>query len=428
MRINLISLGCPKNLIDSEIILGRLIGEGVELVGDPEEAETIIINTCGFIESAREESIETILKAVNLKKQGRCKHLFVTGCLSERYRRELEENIPEVDAFFGARDIEGISYQLAQRLGLNGPPVTGRILSTPPHYAYLKIAEGCDRSCSFCVIPQIRGRYRSRDPESILQEAEALAQQGVRELILVAQDTTYYGTDLGGDTGLTDLVKRLCTIDSLKWIRLLYTYPSEIRDDLIDLIADNEKVCKYLDLPVQHISDKILKAMKRGTSRRDIENLIEKLRKRIPDLALRTTLIVGFPGEEEEDFEELLSFVKEARFERLGVFTYSREEGTPAFSFPGQIPERVKQERFAEVMRLQQGISREINRSFIGKEVEVLVDGFDHKRGYFVGRTQWDCPEVDNTVILRSQAKPGEFCRVKIIDALEYDLIGEINN
>lgn len=423
MKINLISLGCPKNLIDSEIILGELTGRDVELVRNPEEAETIIINTCGFIQSAKEESIETILKAVNLKKQGRCKRLFVTGCLSQRYRRELEEDIPEVDAFFGVRDIKGISQQLSQRLGLNRLSEPKRVLSTPPHYAYLKIAEGCDRPCSFCVIPQIRGRYRSRDPDSILQEAKDLAQQGVRELIVVAQDTTYYGTDLRGDIGLTKLVERLCTIDSLKWIRLLYTYPSEIKDDLINLIADSEKICKYLDLPVQHISDKILKAMRRGTSRRDIENLIEKLRKRIPNLALRTTLIVGFPGEEEEDFEELLNFVRETRFERLGVFTYSREEGTPAFSLPDQIPEEVKQERFAELMRLQQGISREINRSLIGKEVEVLVDGFDHKRGCFVGRTQWDCPEVDNSVILQSQAKSGEFRRVKVIDALEYDLI-----
>jgi ribosomal protein S12 methylthiotransferase len=424
MKINLTTLGCPKNLVDSEVLLGGLRGEGIEFVENPLEAETIILNTCGFIQGSKEESIEAILQAVALKKQGTCQKVFVTGCLSERYHQELVKEIPEVDGFYGNRDMAKIVRDLARRLDLKREILGERLLTTPNHYAYLKISEGCENPCTFCAIPGIRGKFRSRSMESLVDEAQKLAAQGVQELIIVAQDTTLYGQDLYGKKQLVPLLDRLTQIKEIKWIRLLYTYPAHFSDDVIEIMAERDTICNYVDLPVQHISDKILKRMARTVKRRDIEALIEKLRIRIPNIAIRTSLIVGFPGENEQDYQQLVKFIEDVRFERLGIFAYSREEDTPAYHFPEHVPEQIKQERMAELSDVQNQISFEINREFIGKTQEVLVDRFDDELGTYVARTVWDCPEIDPVVKLRGVGKRGEFRQAVIGGSADGDLLG----
>lgn len=427
MKVNLTTLGCPKNIVDSEFLLGGLRDAGVELVENPLEAETIILNTCGFIQAAKEESVEAILQAVQLKKQGRCQRVFVTGCLSQRYHHELKKEIPEVDGYFGNRDMRKVLKDLVLQLGLKYEHLGERLLTTPAHYAYLKISEGCENPCTFCAIPSIRGKFNSRPIEKLVQEAQTLVARGVKELILVAQDTTMYGCDLYGKPQLVPLVDTLSNIRGLRWIRLLYTFPAHFTDDLIQIMAEKENICPYLDLPIQHISDRVLKRMARKITRRQIEQLIEKLRTRIPGLAIRTSLIVGFPGETEEDFQELLDFVETFRFERLGIFTYSREENTPAFHFPDQVPEEIKNERWAIINDIQNEISYEKNQSLVGTIKNIIVDHFDESIGNYIGRTEWDCPEIDNTVVIKSSPDlaTGNFYNVKIITGSDYELWAE---
>lgn len=427
MKINLTTLGCPKNLVDSEVLLGGLKGDGIEIVENPLQAETIILNTCGFIHEAKKESIEAILQAVQLKKHGSCKNLFVTGCLSQRYHQELKNEIPEVDGFYGNRDMVRILRDLVQQLNLRREILGERMLATPKHYAFLKISEGCENPCTFCSIPTIRGKFRSRPIESLVHEAQKLASQGVQELIIVAQDTTIYGYDLYGKKQLVPLLERLSQIQEIKWIRLLYTYPAHFSDDLIEIIAEKDNICNYVDMPIQHISDKILKRMARKVKRRDIEAWIEKLRKKIPDIAVRTSLIVGFPGESEQDFQELAEFIETVRFERLGLFAYSREENTPAYHFPEQVPNHVKQERWTELNDIQSEISYQFNQRLIGATKDVLVDEYSADLEAYVGRTSWDCPEIDNTLNIKEQKlDTGKFYRVKITECTECELWGEI--
>jgi len=428
MKIHLISLGCPKNTVDSEEILGGLQREGVEIIGEPEQADAIIINTCGFIEDAQKESIDTIFAAVQLKKQGNCQKVLVTGCLAERYRAQLLQEIPEVDGFWGARQIEQIPAEMAQVLGLtNGHTLRQqRLITTAPVFAYLKIAEGCDNLCSFCAIPLIRGPHQSRSEVEILAEAEKLTCQRIPELILVAQDTTYYGRDLSNGTSLTRLLRKMEAITGDTWLRLLYAYPDRIDSELIDVIANSKQICHYLDIPLQHISDRILRRMKRGSRRLQIERLLEKLRSRIPDLAIRTSLMVGFPGETEAEFAELLDFVEQAKFERLGVFQFSAEEGTAAADYPEQIPASVKKERFDVLMQLQQELSLANNRKLIGQRIEVLVEGKDLESGETIGRGRWDAPEIDQTVRIPAELPSATRVWVTITNATEYDLIGQL--
>ncbi|MFQ5638353.1 MAG: 30S ribosomal protein S12 methylthiotransferase RimO, partial [bacterium] len=366
MKINLITLGCPKNLVDSEVLLGGLEGGGVELVENSSEADTIILNTCGFIQGAKEESIDAILEAVELKKSGSCKKVFVTGCLSQRYEIELRQDIPEVDGFYGNRDMRQVLRGLTQKLDLKRELLGERRLKTPRHYAYLKISEGCENPCTFCSIPAIRGPFQSRSVESLVEEAQWLASKGVRELILIAQDSTIYGHDLYGEARVTALLDKLTGIQELKWIRLLYTYPAHFSDDLFEFLSGHSKV-NYVDMPIQHISDRLLKRMGRKVARRDIERIVERLRRGNPDIALRTTLISGFPGESEKEHLELAEFIEQARFDRLGLFAFSREENTPAYHLPDQISEHLKQERLAELTDIQNQLSRNKNNGLIGK-------------------------------------------------------------
>ena len=423
-RVYFINLGCPKNLVDSEVLMGKLTAEGAEIVESAEEATDIVVNTCGFIEDAKRESIETILEAVQLKKEDG-KRVFVTGCLSQRYRKDLEREFPEIDGFFGARHIDTIARELSGKIGLrrNRQSPQMRLLTTAPAYAYLKIAEGCDNTCAFCAIPLIRGKHRSRPQQEILDEAQKLAEEGIRELIVISQDTTYYGRDLRNGANLVNLLEQLQKIDGLDWIRLLYTYPDRITDDLIDVLAGGGKICPYIDVPIQHISDRILKRMQRGSRRARIEALVEKLRTRIPDVAIRTSVMVGFPGETEADFRELLDFVVDAQFEHLGIFKFSREEDTPAFDLSEQIPEEVKQERFELLQEVQQDIVLRKNQRFVGREVPVLIDEFDLTRGRYLGRTAADAPEIDNHVVLKGDHIVGEFSVVPIVSATEDELV-----
>ena len=425
MKVNLTTLGCPKNLVDSEFLLGGLKGDGVELVDDPLQADAIILNTCGFIQAAKEESIEAILQAVQLKNNGACRKVFVTGCLSQRYREELAREIPEVDGFYGNRDMRTVLRQLALALDLKRELLGERHLTTPRHFAYLKISEGCENPCTFCSIPAIRGPFKSRPLEALVQEARRLAEQGVRELILIGQDTTVYGRDLYGETRLIPLLKELVQIDEIKWLRLLYTYPAHFSDQLIDFLADHPKI-NYVDMPIQHVSDRLLRQMARKVTRARIEAILERLRANHPDIALRTSLIVGFPGETDADHFELVEFLEQVRFERLGLFTYSREEDTPAYHFRNQVPEHVKHERWAELNDVQSQISLEKNQELVGTTREVLVDEFDPESGVALARSSWDCPEIDNSVILREQVEQGRFCRVKIVGCSDYDLDGTL--
>lgn len=439
MKLLFISLGCDKNLVDSEEMLGLLCRRGYEVTDDETEADVIVINTCCFIHDAKEESIDTILEMAGYRRNGPCRALLVTGCLAQRYREEIRREIPEVDAVLGITAIDEIADALDSCLSgnpyesypdINRLPLIReeRILTTGGHYGFLKIAEGCDKHCTYCIIPSLRGRYRSVPMERLLEQASAMAEQGVRELVIVAQETTLYGVDLYGEKSLHILLRRLCEIPGLVWIRVLYCYPEEIYDELIDTIAEEKKICHYLDLPIQHASDRILKRMGRRTSRAQLTGLVEKLRERIPDIILRTTLITGFPGETEADHQELMEFVDTMEFDRLGVFTYSREEDTPAADMPEQIEESVKEARQAELMELQQEISLEKGQDMIGRKLLVMIEGKVADENAYVGRTYGDAPKVDGYIFVQTGEllMSGDFVQVRVTGALEYDLIGEI--
>ena len=427
-KINVITLGCSKNTVDSEHLMARLAAAGYEVVFDSDrtDAKTVVINTCGFIGDAKQESIELILRAADAKMRGKIERLFVIGCLSERYADELRNEIPEVDDYFGARSWEGIiaALEADPREELK----TERHLTTPKHYAYLKISEGCNWMCGYCAIPLIRGRHVSVPMEELEEEARKLAAKGVKELILIAQDSTYYGIDLYGKRTLAELLRRLCRIEGIEWIRLHYAYPAAFPEEVIEVMASEKKICKYLDIPFQHISDNQLKAMLRRHTKAEAVELVEKLRSRIPDLALRTTMLVGYPGETEADFEELCDFVREVRFERLGVFPYSEEEGThSAEKLTDDVPEEVKQARVERLMELQRRIAGELNRERIGKQMRVIVDG--RQGDFYVARSEYDSPEVDQEILIPADEKrlfKGRFYEVKITDAEDYDLYGEL--
>ncbi|MDM8111410.1 30S ribosomal protein S12 methylthiotransferase RimO [Phascolarctobacterium faecium] len=445
MKIGVVSLGCPKNLVDSETMLGLIHEENYEITNDPSEAEIIIVNTCGFIESAKEESINTILQMAEYKKSGSCKYIIVTGCLSQRYAEELFNELPEADAIAGVevydeigsiikRVMNGERFIMLERskpdvIYTSKETFLPRILTTPSYTAYLKIAEGCDNCCSYCAIPKIRGPYRSKPMEQVLKEAKALADNGVKELIVVAQDTTRYGEDLpGGKLLLADLLKELNKIESLKWIRVMYCYPNNFTDELIETFASLDKVCKYVDLPLQHASNRLLASMNRYDTREEVEMLLAKLRKRIPGIVIRTTFIVGFPGETDADFEELKEFVEQQRFENAGVFAYSQEEGTVAGAMPNQIPDEIKQERYHELMALQAQISEEIHKDTEGQTLEVLVEGIEEDgSGLHYGRSYREAPDIDGLVFIENPGdiNPGCFVKVNILQGFTYESVGE---
>ena len=437
-KILFTSLGCDKNLVDSEMMLGELEEKGYTFTDDEQDADLVIINTCCFIKDAKEESIQTILEMAERRKAGKIQALVVTGCLAQRYREEIQKEIPEVDAILGITDIgkivetveESLDGHAENHIGdKNGALVYGkkRVVTTGGHFAYLKIAEGCDKHCTYCIIPKIRGDFRSVPQEVLLREAAQLAQGGVRELILVAQETTVYGTDLYGHKALPELLHALCRIEGLHWIRLLYCYPEEITPELIETIASEPKICHYIDMPIQHASDAILKRMGRRTSEKELRSIIGSLRSRIPDICLRTTLITGFPGETQEDHEILYRFVNEMEFDRLGVFTYSPEEDTPAAEMEGQIEESVKEQRRDELMELQQAIAFEKAEKMAGTELDVMVEGFLPEENVYVGRTYKDAPNVDGLLFLSSDRErmTGDFVRVLVTGSNEYDLTGE---
>ena len=439
MNVLFISLGCDKNLVDSEVMIGLLADRGYQMTDDETRADVIVINTCCFIHDAKEESIQTILEMAEYKKTGTLKALIVTGCLAQRYQEEILEEIPEVDEVLGTTSYDKIVDAIQEALeGKSGVriedidalplPDTKRLVTTGGHFAYLKIAEGCDKHCTYCIIPKIRGNYRSVPMERLVKEARDLAEDGVKELILVAQETTIYGTDLYGEKSLHRLLRELCKIDGIRWIRILYCYPEEIDDDLIQVMKEEPKICHYLDLPIQHASTEILRRMGRRTSREDLEEIIGKLRREIPDIAIRTTLITGFPGETKEQHEELMDFVDQMEFDRLGVFTYSPEEGTPAAQMEDQIPEEVKEDRQAELMELQQEIAFDLAEDMIGREVLVMIEGKVADENAYVGRTYKDAPNVDGLIFVNTDEElmSGDFARVKVTGAAEYDLIGEL--
>ena len=439
MNVLFISLGCDKNLVDSEVMIGLLADRGYQMTDDETQADVIVINTCCFIHDAKEESIQTILEMAEYKKTGTLKALIVTGCLAQRYQEEILEEIPEVDEVLGTTSYDKIVDAIQEALeGKSGVriedidalplPDTKRLVTTGGHFAYLKIAEGCDKHCTYCIIPKIRGNYRSVPMERLVKEARDLAEDGVKELILVAQETTIYGTDLYGEKSLHRLLRELCKIDGIRWIRILYCYPEEIDDSLIQVMKEEPKICHYLDLPIQHASTEILRRMGRRTSREDLEEIIGKLRREIPDIAIRTTLITGFPGETKEQHEELMDFVDQMEFDRLGVFTYSPEEGTPAAQMEDQIPEEVKEDRQAELMELQQEIAFDLAEDMIGREVLVMIEGKVADENAYVGRTYKDAPNVDGLIFVNTDEElmSGDFARVKVTGAAEYDLIGEL--
>ena len=439
-KVSLVSLGCPKNLVDAEVMLGYLSQDDYEVTTDETQADIIVVNTCSFIKEAKQESIDTILDLADRKHDARCKLLIVTGCLPQRYQQELAKELPEVDIFIGTGDYPRIAEIIAEKkqteaqLCYTGDPnfvyndEVPRLQSSPHYTAYLKIAEGCSNNCSYCVIPSLRGGHRSRPLATLLAEAKALVEGGVKELNLIAQDITAYGRDLEGKPTLELLIKELAKMEQLKWIRLLYAYPDGVTDSLIQLIKDEPKVCKYLDLPIQHISDPVLSNMKRRSGEDEIRNLIAKLRREIPDIAIRTSLIVGFPGETTEDFKKLLQFVEETRFDRLGVFCYSREEGTPAAEMPDQVSERIKRERHKKLMRTQARVSFKHNRTLVDSEEDVLVEGYSEETELLLkGRSSRQAPDVDGLVyITAGNANVGDIVRLKITDSSDYDLIGEI--
>ena len=439
MKILFISLGCDKNLVDSEEMLGLLNREHFEFTDDESEADVIVINTCCFVNDAKEESVNTILQMAEYRKSGSCKALIVTGCLAQRYKTEISDEIPEVDAILGTSSYDKIvdavkSTICGEKFEKFNPldelivEESERVVTTGGHYAYIKIAEGCNKCCTYCIIPKIRGRYRSVPEEDILKTAEKLVENGAKELILVAQETTLYGVDLYGRKTLPDLLKKICKIPGLIWVRILYCYPEEITDELIEVMKNEPKVCHYIDMPIQHASDKILKAMGRRTNRVELTERILKIRKEIPDIVLRTTLISGFPGETEEDHEEMLDFVDEMEFERLGVFAYSPEEDTAAAEMPSQIDEDIKIKRRNEIMELQQEIAFENAEDMIGRELLVMIEGKVVDENAYVGRTYMDCPNVDGNIFITTDEEliTGDFVKVKVTGAAEYDLIGEI--
>ena len=439
MNILFISLGCDKNLVDSEVMLGLLDSRGYQIVDDETIADVIVVNTCCFIHDAKEESIQTILEMAEYKKTGRLKALVVTGCLAQRYQQEIIDEIPEVDAVLGTASYDKIAEAIDEALGGHTemyledidrlPQVSSkRLVTTGGHYAYLKIAEGCDKHCTYCIIPKVRGNYRSVPMEQLLKEAKELAEGGVKELILVAQETTVYGQDIYGEKSLHRLLRELCKIDGIQWIRLLYCYPEEIDANLIQVMKEEPKICHYLDLPIQHASDAILKKMGRRTSKAQLVDTIRTLQEEIPDITLRTTLITGFPGETEEQHQELVEFVDEMEFDRLGVFTYSPEENTPAAEMPDQIPEEVKEDRQAELMELQQEIAFDLAEDMIDREVLVMIEGKVADENAYVGRTYRDAPNVDGLIFINTDEElmSGDFAQVKVTGAMEYDLIGEL--
>lgn len=439
MNVYFVSLGCDKNLVDSEEMLGLLVERGIQICDDEREADIIIVNTCSFIHDAMEESVQTLLEMAEYRAEGRCKAFLVTGCLAQRFQGDILEEIPEIDAVIGTNSFDRLSQILDRVLSgekisyfapLEGLPAPGsrRVVTTGGHYEYLKIAEGCDKHCTYCVIPSLRGSYRSVPMERLVDQARRLVEGGVCELILVAQETTLYGTDLYGQKSLHRLLKKLCDIPGLSWIRILYCYPEEIYPELIETMRTEKKICHYLDLPIQHASDRILKRMGRRATKEELESLIGRLREAMPDIVLRTTLITGFPGETEEDYEEVLDFIDEMEFDRLGVFTYSREDGTPAAGMEGQVDEEVKEDRKAGIMELQQAISLDKGQARVGQVVEAVVEGKVADEDAYVGRTYADAPGVDGYVFIHTphDLLSGDFVRVRITGALEYDLIGEI--
>lgn len=446
-KVGFVSLGCPKNLVDSEVMMGRLQANGYEITADASEADTVVVNTCGFIDSAKQESIEAILEAAKLKTGGTAKRLVVAGCLVERYRDELKAEMPEVDAFIGTNQINDILAVCDPQTNTRALPVlplgnqsatylydesTPRILATPSHYAFIKIAEGCDRPCAFCFIPQMRGHFRSRRFGSIVAEAHQLAEEGVKELILVAQDSSRYGEDLGKPDALAALLKELSHTDGIEWVRVMYTYPTHISDAFLDVMAQEAKAVKYLDMPLQHASQNVLKLMKRGGNRESLERLIERVRSRVPDIAVRTTFITGFPGETEEDFAELLQFVKNVEFDRVGVFTYSDEEGTPAYDLPNKVAPRIAKQRRDRIMKEQLRISRRRHKEMIGKTVRVLFEGESQESELlWQGRLETQAPDIDGCVLINEVPDdfvplPGKMVDVLITEAQEYDLVGTI--
>ena len=425
-KINVITLGCSKNLYDSEVLMGQLKANNLEVNHEVNnDSNIVVVNTCGFIDNAKEESINTILEQINRKENGEIDKLFVTGCLSERYKPDLEKEMPNVDEFFGTRDLP----RLLKSLGADYKHelVGERLITTPSHYAYLKISEGCDRKCSFCAIPMMRGGHKSTPIPNLVNEARMLAAKGVKELILIAQDLTYYGIDLYKKRKLSELMTKLSEVEGIEWIRIHYAFPTAFPEDVLDVIKNNTKVCTYMDIPLQHISDDLLKSMRRGTSMKKTKNLIKKFREDVPGITIRTSLIVGYPGETEQNFQELLDFVQESKFDRLGVFTYSHEENTHAYKLEDNVPDEVKHQRAEEIMDLQSSISYKLNQKRIGKIYKVL---FDRKEGeYFIGRTEFDSPDVDNEVIVSAKdvyLRIGDFANIKITKADHYDLYGDV--
>jgi len=423
-KINVVTLGCSKNLYDSEVLISQLKANNKNVVHEG-DGNIVVINTCGFIDNAKQQSIDTILEYSDKKNQGKIDKLYVTGCLSERYKDDLEKEIPDVDKYFGTTDLPHLLKHL--RADYKSELIGERFLSTPKNYAYLKISEGCDRKCSFCAIPLMRGKHKSRSMEDIVHEAKKMASQGVKELILIAQELTYYGLDLYKERSISKLLQKLCDLEGIEWVRLHYAYPSGFPNELIDTIKNEEKICNYLDIPLQHISDEILKSMRRGSTKLKTNNLITNLRKQIPEISIRTTLIVGYPGETKTHFKELCDWVKEMKFERLGCFKYSHEENTHAYNLVDDVTEIEKQRRLEKIMSIQKEISRELNQKEIGNEIRCLIDRFES--GYYIGRSEYDSPDVDNNILIKSDnihLRIGEFYNVIIDDASDYDLFGSI--
>ena len=423
-KINVVTLGCSKNLYDSEVLISQLKANKKNVVHEG-DGNIVVINTCGFIDNAKQQSIDTILEYSDKKNQGKIDKLYVTGCLSERYKDDLEKEIPDVDKYFGTTDLPHLLKHL--RADYKSELIGERFLSTPKNYAYLKISEGCDRKCSFCAIPLMRGKHKSRSIEDIVHEAKKMASQGVKELILIAQELTYYGLDLYKERSISKLLKKICDLEGIEWVRLHYAYPSGFPNELIDTIKNEEKICNYLDIPLQHISDEILKSMRRGSTKLKTNNLITNLRKQIPEISIRTTLIVGYPGERKTHFKELCDWVKEMKFERLGCFKYSHEENTHAYNLVDDVTEIEKQRRLEKIMSIQKEISRELNQKKIGNEIKCLIDRFES--GYYIGRSEYDSPDVDNNILIKSDhihLRIGEFYNVIIDDASDYDLFGSI--
>ncbi|MGD1043885.1 MAG: 30S ribosomal protein S12 methylthiotransferase RimO [Bacteroidota bacterium] len=423
-KINVVTLGCPKNIVDSEYLLGQLKHSNIQLVANADDADTVVINTCGFIKDAKRESIDAIMEAVGKKNRGELKKIVVMGCLAERFKKELAAEIPEVDSYFGTNQLRDVLKDLD--VDYKSELLGERFLTTPNHFAYLKISEGCDNPCSFCAIPLMRGQHRSKPIGEVVHEARLLAEKGVKELIVIAQDTTYYGLDLYGERRLAKLLGELNDIDEIKWIRLMYAYPAKFPSDVIEAFQKFPKLCRYIDIPIQHNSDSVLKSMRRGATERSTRDLLLRFKSEIHGVALRTTLIVGYPNETEDDSKALCDFVKEMRFHRLGVFTYSKEEGTAAFELDDSVSEEIKLERQAAIMEIQKDISEQYNKSLIGKTVKVLIDSQDGE--FFMGRTEWDAPEIDQEVFVSSRQplKIGTFHEVTITDAVEYDLFASV--